>query len=601
MTSEDTGHASAADLRRRAEVRVPAIPVASGQGSEHVSSEDAAAILHELQVHQIELELQNDELRRTQAELDASRSRYFDLFDLAPVGYCMLSTDGLILEANQTISTLVGLPRAALLGQPVTRFIFAEDQDHYHLTRRQGEKDSGPCECELRMVSPGGAPFWVHLIVAADRSGASTDQRIGEAPSLHRMTVSDISERKRAEEESARMGAQLQQAQKLQTLGVLAGGVAHDFNNLLAAIVGHADLGMMAAGRDSKVVDHFESIEKSAMKAALLTSQLLAYAGKGKYLLATVDLDTIVKEVTRLVSDILPQGVVLHCDLVDRLPYVNGDPSQISQILTNLLTNACEAIADGSEGIIAIRTCAERIDLADIESGAWELPLNPGHYATVEVEDTGKGMTPEILASAFDPFFSTKFTGRGLGLSAVIGVLGSHGGNIRVRSTPGRGSSFKVILPAMQGERLTAAYECPPARPEEGWLLLVDDEKAVRAVARKMSERMGFSVIEADGGTEALALFRYHHDDLALVLLDSSMPRMSGWEVYREMRKIDRRVPVILSSGYDAQPIDMSLDGLAGFLKKPYRTAEFQKLMRKAMALRPVRSSSHDPGSPVKT
>ena len=388
---------------------------------------------------------------------------------------------------------------------------------------------------------------------------------------------------------TAHLEAQLLEAQKLETLGVLAGGVAHDFNNLLTAILGNANLGTMAAEEGRSVAPYFGAIEKAAMRAASLTRQLLAYAGTGKPVMAEVDLGIVAKEVIQVFTASLPRHVTLSCDLAERLPLVQGDATQIFQVLMNLVTNAAEACQADKEGRINIRTREENMDEAALGAGHWVLPLTPGRYATLEIRDTGEGMEPEVVKRAFEPFFTTKFTGRGLGLAAVMGIIRSHGGGLWVGSEPECGSSFKIFLPVTAD---SASMPPPEALPQawrgQGRILVVDDELAVGQVARSMAEHFGFSVLDARDGLEAVELFRLHHGELAMVLMDLIMPGMGGQEAFRDMRKIDSTVPVVLSSGYNVSDTDLFVEGLAGLLKKPYRLAEFQDALQRALALRPL-------------
>jgi signal transduction histidine kinase len=405
---------------------------------------------------------------------------------------------------------------------------------------------------------------------------------------VNAQTMAQVAEQAAAQiSYTAHLEAQLLEAQKLETLGVLAGGVAHDFNNLLTAILGNANLGTMAAAEGRSVAPCFEAIEKAAMRAAGLTRQLLAYAGTGKPVMAEVDLGIVTKEVSQVFAASIPRNVTLHCDLAERLPLVQGDATQIFQVLMNLVTNAAEACQAGREGRITIRTREEDVDEAALGAGHWVLPLAPGRYATLEVGDTGEGMEPEVVKRAFEPFFSTKFTGRGLGLAAVMGIIRSHGGGLWVGSEPDCGSSFKIFMPAMGA---TASIPPPevlrPVWRGEGRILVVDDEPAVSQVARSMAEHFGFSVLEARDGLEAVELFRRHHGELAMVLMDLIMPGMDGQEAFREMRKIDSTVPVVLSSGYNVADTDLFVEGLAGLLKKPYRLAGFQDAVQRALALR---------------
>jgi CheY-like chemotaxis protein len=365
---------------------------------------------------------------------------------------------------------------------------------------------------------------------------------------------------------------------------VLAGGMAHDFNNLLATIVGNANLASMMVEPDSKVSAFMTAIEKAAMRAAKLTRQMLAYSGQGKYHQAVLDLNLVLKESMHFIPVPIASQVHVHVILSDRLPFVQGDPSQISEVMVNLLTNALEAMETGREGRLIVRTSAESLDQAGLESCDWALAIQePGHFATLEVTDEGAGMGSEIMSQLFEPFFTTKFTGRGLGLPEVMGVLRSHGGGILVRSEPGRGSTFKLFFPAMRAPRTKPPVDFLPVWRGQGRILVVDDEEEERNRVRRMAEQLGFSVLEAAGGPEAVELFRLRHGDLALVLLDLSLPRMDGLAALQEIRKINSTIPVVLGTPYQARE-PAPPEAQAGCLKKPYRQAEFQGLLQRTLA-----------------
>jgi CheY-like chemotaxis protein len=360
--------------------------------------------------------------------------------------------------------------------------------------------------------------------------------------------------------------------------------VAHVINNLLTTILGNANLGTLAVDPAGKVAPYFTAIEKASQRAADLTSQLLAYAGKGKVWVTEVDLNRVVQETLQGLSPSLPAQVTLCCERADRLPFVKGDASQMAQIVSNLMSNAFESFGKDLKGQVTIRTRAEAVDDLTIASGCWSMPIPPGRYATVEVIDSGAGMSPEVQARAFEPFFTTNFAGRGLGLAAVMGILCSHQGGMTVHSEVGRGSSFKVYLPAMQEARSPQAPADPAPWRGDGQLLVADGDPATRSTVRHMAERLGYSVMEAGGGQDAVALFRLRHADLAMVLLDLAMPRMGAPEAFQEMREIDRGVPVVLSSGFDAPDPGVLPEGLAGTIRKPYRFAEFQGLLQRTLA-----------------
>jgi CheY-like chemotaxis protein len=267
---------------------------------------------------------------------------------------------------------------------------------------------------------------------------------------------------------------------------------------------------------------------------------------------------------------------------------VKGDPTQIFQIVMNLLTNACEAFAAGAEGRITLRTASQRVDAAALESAGWILPVVPGHYATLEVTDTGSGMTPETLQRVLEPYFTTKQTGHGLGLAAVTGILRSHGGGLRVLSQLGLGSSFTLFLPAMTEERSLPNLEVLPVWQGAGRLLIADAEPEVRSLARRLAERLGFTVISASDGPEAVEIFRRLHGEVALVILALDLPRMGGEETFHALRAIDSHVPVALSSGFAVPDPEPPVAGLAGSLKTPFRAAEFQGLLTRALAGSPT-------------
>ena len=387
----------------------------------------------------------------------------------------------------------------------------------------------------------------------------------------------------------SRVEARLVETQKQETISVLAGGVAHDFNNLIATIMGYTEMGRLVVEPGSDLARFLESIDKAAVKAGELTRQLMAYSGKGSRTVAEVDLGIVVKEIVQLLAVSFPEHVVVTCELADRLPFLKGDATQIFQVVMNLLTNAVEAFAAGAEGRITLRTSAQRVDSASLESGGWILPAVPGHYATLEVEDTGSGMTPEVLRRELEPYFTTKHTGHGLGLAAVTGILRSHGGGLRVSSQPGLGSSFTLFLPAMTESRSLPNLEILPVWRGAGRLLIADAEPEVCALAQRLAGRFGFKVVSASDGPQAVEIFRRRHAELAMVILARDLPRMGGEATFQAMRAIDDRIPVALSWGF-AVPEEPPVAGLAGSLRTPFRAAEFQGLLARALGPEPAGS-----------
>lgn len=397
----------------------------------------------------------------------------------------------------------------------------------------------------------------------------------------------DISERKRAEEDRRKLEQQVMHAQKLESLGVLAGGIAHDFNNLLTSILGNADLALAELSPVAPACEHVRDIVRASRRAADLCRQMLAYSGKGRFVVQPLSLNDIVREMAHLLSVSISKKAVLKYNLEPDLPFVRADATQIRQIVMNLITNASEAIGDRS-GVIALTTGVMDCDASYLAgtTGASD-HLEPGQYSYLEVSDTGHGMDRPTLDKIFDPFFTTKFTGRGLGLAAVLGIVRGHNGGIRVYSEPGKGSVFKMLLPACdaQLEARSTVQALEGDWQGSGLILLVDDEESIRSMGRRMLEKGGFRVITASDGVEALELFKQHQQEVRLVVLDMTMPHMDGEVCFRELRRLQSNVKVIMTSGYNEQDIINRFvgKGLAGFLQKPYTIADLLPRIRELL------------------
>ena len=402
-------------------------------------------------------------------------------------------------------------------------------------------------------------------------------------------SLSHAFERHHSEELRLKLEAEIQHAQKTESLGVLAGGIAHDFNNLLVAILGNAGLAMEDIDPSSPAHETVRDIETAARRAADLTRQMLAYSGKGKFVMQRIDLNAMVREMAQLLEISVSKKADLRFDLLPEPPCVEGDETQLRQILMNLIINASEAL-DGHRGTVTVRTGVRSCDRAYLESAFGGEALRPGEYAYFEVADNGRGMDAETLARIFEPFFTTKFTGRGLGLAAAQGIIRSHNGALRVSSRVGEGSRFRVLLPLCE-----AAPETPPATPSRGvdtvvvngsgTVLVADDEASVRGFAGRLLRRMGFDVITASDGREAVELFQREAPNIRFVLLDMTMPHLNGGEVLRMIRKIRPEIRVILSSGFSEQEATHGLgdDGISGFLQKPYRPAQFTETVARIL------------------
>jgi signal transduction histidine kinase len=363
----------------------------------------------------------------------------------------------------------------------------------------------------------------------------------------------------------------LQQAQKMESIGFLAGGIAHDFNNLLIGVIGNGSLVQEMLPPDDPACKLVEDILRAGDQLAHLTQQMLAYSGKGQFLVEVVDLSTLVRNISDLVRPSIPSKVALQFDLEEDLPRIEADRGQIQQVLTNLVINAAEAISSHA-GSITVSTGAEIVDAGYIRMHPEAADLPPGEYVALQVRDTGCGMDESVKARVFDPFFSTKFAGRGLGLAAVHGIVRGHKGAIFVESEPSTGSTFTVLLPATERQTKRSQRTPTEAAKGSGVVLVIDDEKVVRTTAKKALEHHGYSVLVAYDGLAAINLLRKHPDDIDVVLLDLSMPGMSGEETLPELRKIRPDVKVLVSSGYSEDEAMAMFRGqqVSGFIQKPY-------------------------------
>ncbi len=394
----------------------------------------------------------------------------------------------------------------------------------------------------------------------------------------------DITERKTAEENRLKLERQMQHTQKLESLGVLAGGIAHDFNNLLVGILGNVELARDDLSSASPVLSCLTGIETAAKRAADLARQMLAYSGRGRFQIQDLDVNELVEEMSRLLMVSRSKNVVLKYNFSPNLPAVRADATQMRQIIMNLVTNASEAIGTVS-GVVSITTGAMDCDRAYLEALQLDREFPEGQYVFFEVSDTGSGMDQETVDRVFDPFFTTKFTGRGLGMSAVLGIIRGHEGAIKLYSEPGKGTTVKVLLPALEHGVVRRDTDPGGAHASwlgRGWVLLVDDDETVLSVGGRMLERIGFDVVGASDGREALALFKERPDHFDYVLLDLTMPHMDGEETFRELRRVSKTVQVVLSSGYNERDVTERFagKGLAGFLAKPYTAADVERVFK---------------------
>jgi PAS domain S-box-containing protein len=397
----------------------------------------------------------------------------------------------------------------------------------------------------------------------------------------------DITRRKKAEEERRKVEEKLLQAQKLESLGVLAGGIAHDFNNMLMVVLGNAELAQMDISETSPARQRLEDINNVAIKAADLCKQMLAYSGKGRFVVRPVNLSEIVGEMGRMLDVSVSKKAMLNYSLEKGLPPIEADAVQIRQIIMNLIINASEALGEKS-GAISVKTGLMECDSRYLMETQFQGDIGEGPYAYLEISDTGCGMDKATMEKIFDPFFTTKFTGRGLGLAAVLGIVRGHKGGLRVSSEPGKGTTFRVFFPVMLTDQTAVSSEEKSeteAFKGRGTILLVDDDESIRLICTLLLKRIGFDVLSASDGRDALDVFNKHRTDIRCVILDLTMPHMDGEETFRELLKIDPDVRVIMSSGYNEQEIAQKISGkgFSGFVQKPYNLNNLTDILKKVL------------------
>jgi PAS domain S-box-containing protein len=508
--------------------------------------------------------------RRDAQALRGSEARFRQLVEVMDEGMWVLDPQGLTTFVNRRMAEMLGFTSAEMAGQSLFTFMF--DEDVPQARRNMADRRDGlNTQYDFRFRRKDGGELWTIV------TGSPVLDESGQVVSVLGM-VTDITQR-RGEER-----AQLE-SQKLESLGVLAGGIAHDFNNLLTAIVGNISLAQLCLPKVSPAWPYLENMERTVQRATNLTRQMLAYSGKGHFMVGPLDLNQAVEELSHLLGVSISKKVALRFQLQPDLPVLMGEASQIQQVVMNLVTNASEAIGD-TDGIVSIRTSVKVYSEVDLSRDFPRQLIEPGTFLCLEVSDTGQGMSPEVLNRMFEPFFTTKFTGRGLGLSAMQGIVRGHRGGIRVYSEVGKGTTFKLIFPSGGSHGL----EVPDATSEDPWqgsgtILVVDDEDGVRAAAAGLLHSMGFDTLLAEDGLAAIARFKEGAGSIRAVLMDLTMPHLDGVETFRELRQLDPACRVVLTSGYNEQEAiqDFLGKGLAGFLQKPFIRADLLAAMRKAL------------------
>ncbi|MDD2898136.1 MAG: response regulator [Desulfuromonadaceae bacterium] len=599
-------------------LRTKAVDTLSPSAGVEYGEQDVRRLLHELQVHQVELELQNAELRKVKEEmlaektlndeflnfLEQTSSRpldepYFNRLahylakslDMDFVCIDRLEGDGLTartvavwcdgsFEDNVTYA-LKDTPCGNVVGKTVCCFpsrvchLFPNDQVLQ----------------DLRAESYIGVTLWsqahqpIGLIAVISRRPVTNRAMAESIMKIVGISAAGEIERLDAEEHQKNLEQQLVFAQKLESLGVLTGGIAHDFNNILAIIMGYCSLIRMDF---ETAKNYIPEMEKAVDRAAGLCRQMLTYAGKAQIVSSSFDFVDLVFEMVKMLKASLPHNSVIKLESPPNIPQMSGDASQIRQIVLNLIVNASEAIGD-SQGEILVSI--SKIAITQQSKPALDhqgKAISPGWYTCLEVTDNGCGMSNETRQRIFEPFYTTKFTGRGLGMSAVLGIITSHGGALQLFSQSGQGTTFKIYLPIPDVESAgnNAVQEALPTPwTGHGTVLLIEDEDRLMLIAKAFLLNLGFTVIEASNGKEALELYHKNSSDISLVVTDVGMPTMNGYELFIELKKLKPELPIIISSGFGDEDISSNLfrRDIAGLISKPYRFDQFRDVLRRVV------------------
>jgi PAS domain S-box-containing protein len=516
----------------------------------------------------LERALRESELIRernlAETALRESEQRYRAIFEQAGDGIMFLSLEGEILSINDAFARLHGYSVAEIKAMGLAGIDANLRQDE-HLDRLRRIMAGEKITFEVEHFHRDG-----HIVPLEVVASLITIGREQSVISFHR----DISDRRDAEIARLNNERQSQQSQRLESLGLLAGGIAHDFNNLLMVILGHVELLRNAKSSGTISGDDLDKIERAGKSAAELCRQMLSYAGKGHAMVERIDLEALIRELTSLLGSSISKKAELVMQLQAHSPMIMADPSQIRQVIMNLIINASEAIGKDSGRITVATAIVQVLAESPRYSSCFGKQLPVGTYVCVSVADNGCGMDEATMQKIFDPFFTTKVTGRGLGMSAMLGIVNAHHGYIQMTSEPGMGSKFAIYFPIIASKVETAPIVSGRERfvNKNLTVLLVDDEEMVRDVGASLLEALEIAVLTACDGYEALERYDQYHDVIDLVILDMAMPRMDGVETFRELRRRYPDVRIIMASGYTGDEVagDLLGDGLLGFLQKPY-------------------------------
>jgi PAS domain S-box-containing protein len=519
------------------------------------------------------------DLMQTDEALHRSEERFRVLARTSHDLVTELDGEGHVVYASPNCQEVLGYTPDELIGSSPFSRLHADDLQRVTSSFQELTRSVGPLKsASFRVLHGDGSYHWLQC------SGVTYLTADGE---LRLVAVSrDVTEERREADERSRLEQKMQQAQKLEGLGVMAGGIAHDFNNLLTPILGEASLALTDLPPESPLRPRLDQIVKAADRAGALTRQMLAYAGTESLEPVRLDISRSIREIAQLIESAATTRAILEYDLRKGLPEIEADVTQLSQVAMNLVANASEALGEGT-GRITIRTGTLETDGAALSGAFPSDDLSEGTYVYLEVTDNGRGMEADTRVRIFDPFFTTKFTGRGLGLAAVLGIVRAHHGVVEVDSAPGAGTRVRVLFPTADGSGVGNFDPfTDPAPPGQKAVLIIDDDESVVQLASEMLGRAGFDAVGISDAHEAIATFRRRAGEIGVVLLDRTMPELSGEAVFEELRRIRPDTRIVLLSGYTEKSAREAFAGkrLAGFVHKPFLPATLVRSVRTALA-----------------
>ncbi len=536
-----------------------------------------ALYLYNINTYRLQAEIL---VKQKTAELQESEELYRTLIELSPDSVFLVDLSGNIQTVNKKGKELLGFSQNdQILKHNFKSFIDNENLLTYEIYVEEtiNHRSTEMFELLLNRADHSQIPIEIGIAVWID-----SQNRVKALI----YTIRDISQRLNAEIERLELERKMLHTQKLESLGVMAGGIAHDFNNLLMAIIGNLDIVRPLISDNPPLSDKINKALSASKRAVDLTKQMLAYSGKGQFVIKAVNLSQLMKDNSEILKAAINKNVVFEVDLSDNIPSTKADIGQCQQIIMNLITNASEAIGDNS-GKLILRTGVMSCDENYLSKSKLEIKCYPGKYVWIEVTDNGCGMDIYTMNRMFEPFYTTKFTGRGLGMSAVLGIVKAHKGAVIIDSEPGVGTVIRILFPAMTDEEEKEYIDSKPEEEPidkkliaEGYVLVVDDEDMVREICKDMLTILGYKVLVASDAEEAVQVYKEYPHQIMCVLMDLMMPGKDVVEGFNEIIEFDNNAKIILSSGYNEYEAmkQFNQKGLSGFIEKPYQLAKLKKI-----------------------